>query len=78
MDSENHNFIYCNNEKRKLNLDIIKNAYLKLCKDSGCYISFRKFYIIYDELIPFSLYQKINIDKLERIAGKSIEKLAYR
>jgi hypothetical protein len=63
--------------KKKLNLDIIKNAYLKLCKDSGCYISFGKFHIIYDEFIPFSLYQKINVDKLERIAGKAIEKSTY-
>ena len=31
-----------------------------ICND----ISFRNFMIIYNELIPFSLYQKINLDKL--------------
>jgi len=64
--------------RRTLTLNIITAEYLDFCRNSNYNdLSFRSFFLAFDEFIPFSLYQRINEKKLMQWAQKEKEKNKY-
>lgn len=55
--------------KRSLFYNTLETGYLPIKNEYGD-LSFRNFMQVFDELIPFSLYQKINQDKLMEWCNK--------
>ena len=49
----------------EMTIDSVTNDYIEFCLTNDD-ISFKNFMVNYNKIIPFSLYQDINIEKLEK------------